>query len=224
MGKTCVVSRMLDENFLLEYRATVEDLHSGRRFEFDGRPVTLDILDTSGTDEFPAMRRLSIATGDAFILVYDVSDPASFRAVERLRRQIADEKAADERIPVVVVGNKTDLAAQGPEDGGSSQQRRRAVERATAETTAAIDWGYGYVEVSAKDDRNIAGIFRELLAQINFRTDEDESEAGGRGSEGRSRAGHSSRDASKTRHSSLKDQYHQRKGIGGAKRGSCRVS
>jgi len=33
---------------MTEYRATVEELHSGD-YELDGRPVTLDILDTSGT-------------------------------------------------------------------------------------------------------------------------------------------------------------------------------
>jgi len=48
VGKTCIISRLLYERFVTEYRATVEELHSGD-YELDGRPVTLDILDTSGT-------------------------------------------------------------------------------------------------------------------------------------------------------------------------------
>jgi len=48
VGKTCIISRLLYERFVTEYEATVEELHSGD-YELDGRPVTLDILDTSGT-------------------------------------------------------------------------------------------------------------------------------------------------------------------------------
>jgi len=48
VGKTCIITRLLYESFVTEYRATVEELHSGD-YELDGRPVTLDILDTSGT-------------------------------------------------------------------------------------------------------------------------------------------------------------------------------
>lgn len=109
VGKTCLVSRLLYEKFLQEYKATVEEMHIGL-FEMNGLPITLDILDTSGSLEFPAMRRLSISTGDAFILVYSVDKPASFREVERLRKEILDEKAETmTRVPIVIVANKVDL-------------------------------------------------------------------------------------------------------------------
>ena len=52
VGKTCIISRLLYESFVSEYKATVEELHSGD-YELDGRPVTLDILDTSGTSSPP---------------------------------------------------------------------------------------------------------------------------------------------------------------------------
>jgi len=47
VGKTCIISRLLYERFVTEYKATVEELHSGD-YELDGRPLTLDFLDTSG--------------------------------------------------------------------------------------------------------------------------------------------------------------------------------
>jgi len=52
VGKTCIISRLLYERFVSEYEATVEELHSGD-YELNGRPLTLDILDTSGT--FPPL-------------------------------------------------------------------------------------------------------------------------------------------------------------------------
>jgi len=83
------------------------------------------------------MRRLSITTGDAFILVYGVDDETTFEQVERLRDEIIAEKDGDQRTPIVIVGNKTDVGTE-----------RRQVSMPTAETTASIDWGTGYVEVS----------------------------------------------------------------------------
>ena len=72
--------------------------------------LSLDILDMSGVNEFPAMRLLSISSAEAFILVYDVTEVSTFDEVVQLRDQIFDTKAnRNDNIPIVVVGNKIDL-------------------------------------------------------------------------------------------------------------------
>lgn len=45
-----------------------------------------------GTYQFPAMRKLAINSGDAFILVYSVDNPQSFDDLEQLRQTILAER------------------------------------------------------------------------------------------------------------------------------------
>lgn len=58
------------------------------------------------------MRALSISSADAFILVYDVTDATTFEEVRAIRDQIHETKATT-AVPIVVVGNKIDLLADG---------------------------------------------------------------------------------------------------------------
>ena len=56
VGKSAIVKRFLTGNFVTNYVATVEDLYS-RDFEVGGTNLKVDILDTAGDAQFPAMRR-----------------------------------------------------------------------------------------------------------------------------------------------------------------------
>lgn len=88
VGKSSIISQFLYDKFLSRYRETVEELHRGEYELPDGASLTLDILDTSGAHQFPAMRALSISTGGAFILVYAVDNEETWDEVVRLREQV----------------------------------------------------------------------------------------------------------------------------------------
>lgn len=88
-GKSQIVSQFLYDRFSSRYRQTIEELHRGEYELPDGSSLTLDILDTSGAFPFPAMRQLSISTGNAFILVYSLDDEESWNEVARLREQVS---------------------------------------------------------------------------------------------------------------------------------------
>ncbi|KAI5712252.1 hypothetical protein M8J75_006956 [Diaphorina citri] len=78
VGKSSIISQFLYDRFISRYKETVEELHRGEYELPDGAQLTLDILDTSGAYQFPAMRELSISTADAFVLVYAVDDASTW--------------------------------------------------------------------------------------------------------------------------------------------------
>lgn len=118
VGKSAIINQFLYSTFTPKYKRTVEEMHHGD-FNVSGIQLTLDILDTSGSYEFPAMRDLSIKSADAFVLVYDVNDANTFLEVKTLRAQILSTKGA---VPIVVVGNKIDLVETEQEVGFSGNK------------------------------------------------------------------------------------------------------
>lgn len=154
VGKTALIRRFLQDSFEPKHRRTVEELHS-KEYDIGGVKVTVEILDTSGSYSFPAMRKLSIQNSDAFALVYAVDDPESLEAVKRLRDEILEVKE-DKYTPIVVVGNKTDC----------EDKRRVASEDVLSKVE--LDWNNSFVEASAKENENVVEVFRELLQQANL--------------------------------------------------------
>lgn len=70
----------------------------------------VDFLDTSGSMQFPAMRRLSITTGNAFLVVYALDDPNSFEQLKLCVAEIREARPDDfQEVPIVFAGNKCDL-------------------------------------------------------------------------------------------------------------------
>lgn len=75
-------------------------------------------------------------TGQGFLLVFSITSGSSLGELAQLRDEIIRIKD-DENVPIVIVGNKTDLEDQ------------RAVPRARA-FTISQQWGAPYYEASAR--------------------------------------------------------------------------
>lgn len=73
--------------------------------------VVLVVLDTAGQEEFSAMREQYMRSGEGFLLVFAVTDKASFDEMYKFHRQILRVKDRDE-FPMLMVGNKADLEHQ----------------------------------------------------------------------------------------------------------------
>lgn len=118
VGKSCLTVQFVQGIYIDTYDPTIEDSYS-KEIEVDGRACNLEILDTAGVAQFTAMRELYIKNGQGFLLVYSVTDKKSLQELLSIREQIIRIKGTS-NIPMVLVGNKCDLAEERelePEDG-----------------------------------------------------------------------------------------------------------
>lgn len=108
VGKSCIVKRFLCNTYSDKYRSTIEDLYN-REYDLGHMTLKVDILDTAGDMQFPAMRRLCIATAHAFLFVYAVTSGPSFECIKQCFEEVREQRADYQDIPIVVAGNKLDL-------------------------------------------------------------------------------------------------------------------
>ncbi|XP_061779116.2 GTP-binding protein Rhes [Nerophis lumbriciformis] len=153
VGKTSILRRYLRDGFAEEYKPTSEDFVR-KLFRIRGETYQVDILDASRERDFPAKRRLSILTGDIFLLVFSVDDRSSFEEVCTLRQEILAAKSKltkRSQLALVVCANKVDLV-----------ESERDVSQ--AEVLRALGENCAYFETSAKDSTNLEKVF-EVLAK-----------------------------------------------------------
>lgn len=98
------------------------------------------------------MRDLYMKNGQGFVLAYSIISQSTFNDLPDLRDQILRVKDAD-KVPMVVVGNKSDLA----------DQRIVTTEQGQA---LATKYGAVFIEASAKTRVNVDQVFHELVRQI----------------------------------------------------------
>ncbi|EQL31763.1 Ras-like protein Rap-1A [Blastomyces dermatitidis ATCC 26199] len=152
VGKSCLTAQFVQNVWIESYDPTIEDSYR-KLIEVDGRQCVLEILDTAGTEQFTAMRELYMKQGQGFLLVFSITSTSSLSELAELREQIIRIKD-DENVPIVIVGNKSDLE----EDRAVSRSRAFALSQ---------QWGNSpYYETSARRRANVNEVFIDLCRQI----------------------------------------------------------
>eukprot|EP00034_Subulatomonas_tetraspora_P001159 GABW01001448.1.p1 GENE.GABW01001448.1~~GABW01001448.1.p1 ORF type:complete len:126 (+),score=14.46 GABW01001448.1:68-445(+) len=88
VGKSALTVRFIQGNFVEKYDPTIEDSYR-KQVEIDGTPCMLDILDTAGQEEYSALRDQYMKTGQGFVLVYSITSPTSYEALQELRDKLS---------------------------------------------------------------------------------------------------------------------------------------
>jgi len=147
--KTALIHMFVFSKFVDEYEPTTADSFR-KSISLDGTPCNVDILDTAGQDEI--MREQYYKTGEGFLCVYTINETRTFDSVNKFRDQIVNVKD-NEKVPFVLVGNKSDL--------DSTRQVSKSDGQCLSEK-----WRCTFFETSAKLNANVTESFEDLVRQI----------------------------------------------------------
>jgi len=107
VGKSAITCRYTQGTWVEKYDPTIEDQYT-KAVDLDGKALQLEILDTAGQEEYSPLRETFMHTGDGFMLVFSITDDATFEDLTTIRDQVL-RAHENPKVPIILVGNKSDL-------------------------------------------------------------------------------------------------------------------
>ncbi|XP_055780889.1 GTP-binding protein GEM-like [Salvelinus fontinalis] len=133
-----------------------------RTITVDGEKATVTLVDNwDSEDEGGSSQDQCIQTGDAYLLVYSITDRSSFLQASELRISLRQHRPAH-HTPIILVGNKCDLV------------RRREVSVNEGRVCAAV-FDCKFIETSAAMQHNVWPAFHGIVQQLRLRRDTKEN-------------------------------------------------
>ncbi|KAM9725186.1 ras-related protein Rab-26 isoform 2-T2 [Dama dama] len=129
--------------------------------DVDGMKVKLQIWDTAGQERFRSVTHAYYRDAHALLLLYDVTNKASFDSIQAWLMEIQEH--AQDDVVLMLLGNKVDSAQE------------RAVKREDAEKLAK-DYGLPFMETSAKTGLNVDLAFTAIAKELKQRCTKAPSE------------------------------------------------
>ena len=159
-GKTSIIKAFMYNTYDSNYQATIGIDFLSKTLSLEDRTVRLQIWDSAGQERFRSLIPSYIRDSSVAVVVYDLTNRASFSNVSHWIEDVRAERGND--VLIALVGNKTDLA----------DKRQVSTEDGEAK---AREEGILFIETSAKAGFNIKALFRKLATSLPGTTD------GGRG-------------------------------------------
>lgn len=152
VGKSSLTIQFVENQFVDSYDPTIENTFD-KHLRINGQDYQLKIIDTAGQDEYSIFPHSLSVNIHGYVLVYAVTSAKSFEIVQIIYEKLLDSTGKS-NIPLVLVGNKTDLHM---ERNISTQQGKQL----------ADSWGATFVESSAKQNESVEEIFKAVLQLID---------------------------------------------------------
>jgi Ras-related protein Rab-6A len=152
VGKTSIITRFMYDNFDRHYQATIGIDFLSKTMYLEDRTVRLQLWDTAGQERFRSLIPSYIRDSSVAVVVYDVSNRASFLNTAKWVEDVRAERGND--VVICLVGNKTDLGND-----------KRQVSTEEGEERARKD-NLLFMEVSAKAGYNVKSLFRKLATAL----------------------------------------------------------
>jgi Ras-related protein Rab-8A len=155
VGKTCFLLRFIEDTFTHNHISTIGVDYKIKLVSFNGQLIKLQVWDTAGQDRFRCITKNYFRGSDGIMLIYDITNQASFNNIRNWISQIKD--SLGDEASITLVGNKVDLESNrivSIEDGGK----------------LANEYNFSFFETSAKENINVEEAFLDLTKEMLNRT------------------------------------------------------
>ena len=107
VGKSCILLRFADDKFNDNFYTTIGVDFRFKSVEVDNKAIKYEIWDTAGQERFKTITSAYYRGADCVLIVYDVTDRASFNHIPDWIEEVNKLNKDDPLI--LVLGNKSDL-------------------------------------------------------------------------------------------------------------------
>uniref|UniRef100_A0A8C1Q7Q9 RAS and EF-hand domain containing n=1 Tax=Cyprinus carpio TaxID=7962 RepID=A0A8C1Q7Q9_CYPCA len=163
VGKSSFLLRLCKNEFKGNTSATLGVDFQMKTLVVDGVPTVLQLWDTAGQERFRSIAKSYFRRADGVLLLYDVTCEKSFLNVREWVDIIEDVSQDD--IPIMLVGNKTDLRKEALLGGVT------CIPTSYGEKLA-MTYSALFCETSAKDGSNIIEAVLHLAREVTKHADE----------------------------------------------------
>jgi Ras-related protein Rab-11A len=151
VGKTTLTHRYLHGLFKEAYSHTIGVDFFLKRFEVDGKNVSLQIWDFAGEEKFRFLLPGIMNGANGTILMFDITRYVTFQnLIKWLNVFNTANETHDQKVPVIIVGSKIDL--EGLRTVPSDEGKKFVKEHKLVE----------YIECSSKNGENVEEIFKAI--------------------------------------------------------------
>ncbi|PWO00471.1 putative YPT6-GTP-binding protein of the rab family [Tilletiopsis washingtonensis] len=151
VGKTSLITRFMYDTFDNTYQATIGIDFLSKTMYLEDRTVRLQLWDTAGQERFRSLIPSYIRDSSVAVVVYDITNRASFQNTSKWVDDVRAERGSD--VIIVLVGNKTDL------------NDKRQVTTEEAEKRAQ-EYNVMFIETSAKAGHNVKTLFKKIAQAL----------------------------------------------------------
>jgi small GTP-binding protein len=153
VGKTSIIRRFVEGSFSLNYTVTIGTDFLSKVIEFDNIKARIQIWDIGGQERFRFLRKSFYKGATGAVLVFDLTRSQTFNEMQSWLYEMY--QIMEEKIPFILVGNKTDLIEE------KVYQDNQSKEQIFAKKESSI-----YINTSAKTGENIEKAFIELIKRM----------------------------------------------------------
>jgi len=161
VGKTSLIVSYTTNGYPNEYVPTAIDTYDVV-VHVDGEPVTFEMNDTPGQDDFDTLRPLVYPNTDVFLLCFSVVSPSSFTNIrEKWIPEI--KKSGSKSVPLILVGTQSDLRNDVNTRVELAKYKESPISEAEAKKLCKDLNCESYIETSALTQHNLKEVFDEAI-------------------------------------------------------------